>query len=210
MHIPDGILPGEVCAAGFAGSASLTWLCVRMARRKYPDPSRMVSRASVMSAAFFVASWIHIPLPPLSVHPVMAGLMGVVLGWLSFPAVLVALFFQAAMFGHGGFTSLGVNSLLMGGSALAAGALFRMVAGGKTGRAVPAAGFISGFSGVVLAAASTAAVLLLTLPAYIDPVTERAAVTAMALAHLPLAFAEGVFTGMTAGLLARMSPEMLA
>ena len=103
MHIPDGMLPGEICAAGYAGSAVLTWFCIKKARISSEDTAGIVSRASVMAAAFFVVSWVHIPLPPVSVHPVLAGLMGILLGWISFPAILVGLFFQAAMFSHGGF-----------------------------------------------------------------------------------------------------------
>ncbi|MBN2587715.1 MAG: cobalt transporter CbiM [Candidatus Fermentibacteraceae bacterium] len=209
MHIPDGMLPGEVCLAGFAGTAALTWISVKQAEKKYRDTSRVISRASVMAAAFFVASWIHIPLPPVSVHPILAGLMGIVLGWLSFPAILVALFFQAAMFGHGGFTTLGVNSLTMGGSALLAWGIFRAFPRGSGDKGVLQAGFLAGFAGVMLAAAATSAILLLTIPSYVDPSIERAGILAMAGSHIPVALAEGVFTGLVARLLMRLNPGML-
>lgn len=209
MHIPDGMLPGEVCLAGFAGTAALTWISVKQAEKKYRDTSRVISRASVMAAAFFVASWIHIPLPPVSVHPILAGLMGIVLGWLSFPAILVALFFQAAMFGHGGFTTLGVNSLTMGGSALLAWGIFRAFPRGSGDKGVLQAGFLAGFAGVMLAVAATSAILLLTIPSYVDPSIERAGILAMAGSHIPVALAEGVFTGLVARLLMRLNPGML-
>lgn len=210
MHIPDGMLPGGVCAAGYAGTAALTWLCIKKTRKSIEDPARIVSRASVMAAAFFVVSWIHIPLPPVSVHPVLAGLMGILLGWISFPAILVGLFFQAAMFGHGGYTTLGVNALTMGGAALLAWAMYRLLKRKKGERTILISGFVAGFAGVSLAVIFTGSVLILTMPAHIDARIESSAILAMAAAHLPLALAEGVFTALVARFLLRVKPDMLS
>ena len=209
MHIPDGMLPVEVCIAGYAGTAALTWLCIKKARSSSEDSARIVSRASVMAAAFFVVSWVHIPLPPVSVHPILAGLMGILLGWISFPAILVGLFFQAAMFGHGGFTTLGVNALSMGGSALIAWALYRLLRRKSCERAILISGFVAGFAGVTFAVIAVGSILILTIPAYINTEAEASAVLAMALAHLPLALGEGVFTALVARFLLRVKPDML-
>ena len=38
-------------------------------------------RTGVLSAAFFAASLVHLPLGPASVHLVLSGLMGALLGW---------------------------------------------------------------------------------------------------------------------------------
>lgn len=210
MHIPDGMLPGGVCAAGYAGTAALAWLCIKKAHKSIEDPARIVSRASVMAAAFFVVSWIHIPLPPVSVHPVLAGLMGILLGWIAFPAILVGLFFQAAMFGHGGYTTLGVNALCMGGAALLACGIYRLLKRKQGEKAVLISGFIAGFAGVSLAVILTGSVLILTIPAHIDARTESSAILAMAVSHLPLALAEGVFTALVARFLLRVKPDMLS
>ena len=203
------MLPAEICAAGYAGSAALTWLCIAKARSSSADPAKIVSRASVMAAAFFVVSWVHIPLPPVSVHPILAGLMGILLGWISFPAILVGLFFQAAMFGHGGFTTLGVNALSMGGAALLAWALYRMLRRKSGERAVLISGFVAGFAGVSFAVIAVGSVLILTIPAYINTAAEVSAILAMAMAYLPLALAEGVFTALVARFLLRVKPDML-
>jgi cobalt/nickel transport system permease protein len=210
MHIPDGMVPGEVCAAGFASTALLTWFSLGKVKKLYPDPARMISRASVMAAAFFVVSWIHIPLPPVSVHPILAGLIGILLGWLSIPTILIGLFFQAAMFGHGGFTTLGLNTLTMGGAALLSWFLYRGLSRGNSAGGMMAAGFTAGFMGVMIAAVSTALILILTIPSYIDPAAERAGILTMVVSHLPLAVAEGIFTAMIAAYLKKTSPEMLA
>src|SRR5262249_45378978 len=49
------------------------------------------------------------------------------LGWRAALAIPVGLFLQAALFGHGAFSTLGVNAVVMGLPALAAGGLFRLL-----------------------------------------------------------------------------------
>ncbi len=209
MHVSDGMLPPGFCAGGYAGSAALAWLSVTRAKKVYGNIERMVPRASVMAAAFFVVSWIHVPFPVVSVHPLLVGLMGALLGWMAFPAVMIALFFQAVMFGHGGFTTLGVNSVTMGGAALVSMAVYRAIGRGSGGKREFTAGLAAGFTGVVSAAAATTAVLLLGLPSYVDPEAERAAVSTMVLCHVPLAVVEGLFTASVMKFLAAVSPEMV-
>jgi len=209
MHVPDGMLPGEICIAGYAGTAALTWFCVKKAGCEFDDPAKLVSRASVMAAAFFVVSWIHIPLPPVSVHPVLAGLIGILLGWLSFPAILVGLFFQAAMFGHGGFSTLGVNALSMGGAALLAWMVYRMFKGKPREKTILVAGSLAGFTGVLLSVALTGSILILTIPGHINSTAETSSILAMAAAYIPLALAEGLFTGMAARFIYKIKPDML-
>ena len=209
MHIPDGMLPAEVCIAGYAGTAILTWISIRKTLRSSNDSARVVARASVMSAAFFVVSWIHIPIPPVSVHPILAGLMGILLGWVSFPAIVVGLFFQAAMFGHGGFTTLGINALSMGGGALLAAAVFKMLRGKQKKEASLLPGFLAGFAGVLLAVIVTSSVLLLTIPEYLDADMEVSTILALSLAYLPLALAEGMFTALVARFVLKVRPDML-
>ena len=77
----------------------------------------------MLSAVFFVASLVHIPIGPTSVHPLLNGLMGIVLGWAAVPAILVALLLQAVFFGFGGITVLGVNVVNMAVPALVVAAL---------------------------------------------------------------------------------------
>ena len=82
--------------------------CAARATPERNRPGREgVPKASLLTAAFFVASWIHIPVPPTSVHLVLNGLVGAALGYYAFPAILIGLFFQAVMFQHGGLTTPG-------------------------------------------------------------------------------------------------------
>jgi cobalt/nickel transport system permease protein len=107
MHISEGVLPGWLLATGWGLTAVGTYLGLRkIDNRKLP-------LVALLSAVFFIASLIHVPLEPTSVHLLMNGLAGLLLGWAAFPALLVALFFQAIFFQFGGLTVLGVNTFNM-------------------------------------------------------------------------------------------------
>ncbi|MEM6447040.1 MAG: energy-coupling factor ABC transporter permease, partial [Cyanobacteria bacterium P01_D01_bin.123] len=105
MHVPDGFLPLPIILGGYATTGALTWLSLRHIDR-LPNPQAAIPRASLLTAAFFVASWIHIPVPPASVHLVLNGLLGTILGYFAIPAIAIGLFFQAIMFNHGGLSTL--------------------------------------------------------------------------------------------------------
>ena len=210
MHIPDGILPMSVSAAGFAISGVATWYALRKINQQ-EDPQASIPKAALLTSAFFVASWIHIPVPPTSVHLILNGLLGVVLGWYAFPAILIGLFFQAIMFNHGGLTTLGVNAAIMGIPALAAYYIFqlRYKFGGDSPAALSRFAFLGGALGLGLAAAIAFPTLILTIPGHIDVVAERATIMALMIAHAPLMIIEGLFTATLVSFLARVKPELI-
>ena len=224
MHIPDGILPAAVCFGGYATTGAVTWYSLRKINQK-EDPREGIPKASLLTAAFFVASWIHIPIPPTSVHLVLNGLLGVVLGYYAFPAILIGLFFQAVMFQHGGLTTLGVNATMMGMPALLAYCLFRLRnvlghkddrlghKGDRKGRPYQALtgifGFLAGAGGLGIAALIAVALLITTIPTHLDAGAERASIYALTLAHVPLMIIEGAFTALVVLFLQRVSPELL-
>lgn len=210
MHIADGILPGPVTAAGYAVTAAATWYSIRQINRK-ENPRENVPKASLMTAAFFVASWIHIPVPPTSVHLVLNGLLGAVLGYFAFPAILIGLFFQAVMFQHGGITTLGVNATIMGIPAIISHYIFRLrkLGNSDSRRKTAIFGFLSGTTAILISVALFISILMTYLPADIDIAIERAARTALAVAHLPLAVIEGIITSMLTVFLQRVRPRVL-
>jgi cobalt/nickel transport system permease protein len=119
VHIDDGVLQPAWLAGGFALAGLLALLGAWRIR------DEEIPRVGVLAAAFFVASLIHVPLPGSpKTHLLLNGLIGVVLGRRAFLAIPVALFLQAALFHHGGFTALGVNSCVMGVPALLSWLLF--------------------------------------------------------------------------------------
>ena len=109
VHVGDGQLAPAVLAVGAAGGlAGLAGSLSHLHDRDIP-------RVAVLSSLFFAASLWHVPLPlaGTSIHLVLCGLLGLLLGWHTFLAVTLVLFFQALMFGHGGITALGVNIVAM-------------------------------------------------------------------------------------------------
>ena len=210
MHIPDGILPIQITAAGYAATAAVTWYSLRKIKQK-EDPRQDIPKASLMTAAFFVVSLIHIPIPPTSVHLVLNGLMGALLGYYAFPAILIGLFFQAVMFGHGGLTTLGVNAIIMGLPAIIAAYIFRLrrLGNRESPRWDGVFGFLSGFVALGLSVAMFVAILLTSLPADLNAAVEQAALFILAIAHLPLMLIEGVITAFLVIFLRRVRPTML-
>lgn len=210
MHIPDGILPAEATIAGYAAAGALTWVALRQIDRR-DDPQADVPKAALMTSAFFVASWIHIPVPPTSVHLVLNGLLGVVLGYYAVPAILIGLFFQAVMFQHGGLTTLGVNATMMGVPALLAYHLFqlrhRLRLDGP--RATGAFAFFGSAGGLLLAALIAMGVLITTIPAHLNVAAEREAILTLTLAHVPLALIEGAFAAALVLYLERVKPGLI-
>ncbi len=227
MHIPD-ILPAPVAIAGYSLTGLTTWLCLKRIDR-LPDPQAQVPKASLLTAAFFVASWIHIPTPLASVHFVLNGLLGVLLGWFAFPAILIGLLFQAVMFQHGGLSTLGVNALVMGIPALIAHLVFqmgRMGLGHRRGdpttdqaaqanaSALPrwllgSLGFVAGALGLGLSVLAFFSAMVIFLPAHLDAAMEQRAIALLCIAHLPVIALEGGFTAMLVLFLQRVKPELL-
>jgi cobalt/nickel transport system permease protein len=107
MHISEGILSGPVLLSGAALAAAGTAVGL-----KQLDYDR-IARTGILSAAFFVASLIHVPVGPTSVHLILNGIVGIMLGWAAFPAILIALLLQALFFQFGGLTTLGINTIIM-------------------------------------------------------------------------------------------------
>ncbi len=107
MHISEGVLSAPVLIAGAVGAVGGLGLGLRGL-----EGEKLV-RVGVLSSAFFVASLLHFPLGPVSVHLVLNGLVGALLGWAAFPAIFVALLLQALLLQFGGITTLGVNTVVM-------------------------------------------------------------------------------------------------
>ncbi|MDB5642030.1 MAG: cobalamin biosynthesis protein CbiM, partial [Hyphomicrobiales bacterium] len=102
-HIPDGVLSMPVLVGGAVVAAG----AVGLGLKRISD--RDIPRVAILASGFFALSLFAVPVGPSSVHLLLGGLMGVVLGSAIFPAVCVALLLQAVMFGFGGLTTLGVN-----------------------------------------------------------------------------------------------------
>jgi ABC-type Co2+ transport system permease subunit len=121
VHISDGVLTTPWIAAGFALAA----LLVGLAAWRIRDDE--VPRVAILTAAFFVSSLIHIRVGPTSIHLLLTGLVGVMLGRRSALAIAVGLLMQVLLIGHGGWSTLGVNACVMTLPALLCGLLFQVL-----------------------------------------------------------------------------------
>jgi cobalt/nickel transport system permease protein len=154
MHISEGVLSPAVLAGGWP------WRQGDGPGLRRLDHDRLMTVA-ILSAAFFVASLIHVPVGPASAHLILNGLLGAMLGLAAFPAILVALTLQAVLFQFGGLTVLGVNTFTMAFSAAACGWAFRPLLA-RGGRAGGVGAFLCGALGVGLAGLFTACALALS------------------------------------------------
>lgn len=196
MHISDGVLPLSVTIGGYAaGAALVAWSARRTHNEEMP-------KLAVMTAAFFVASLIHVPFGPTSVHLIIPGLTGALLGPSAFLSIGLGLLLQSLLFQFGGLTALGANALMMGLPALACGWLFQRFKGRTIGRQA-AVGGLSGAFGTALAAIILA-LLLATGGEDFFGVAKIAL-----LAHVPVIIVEGAVSAFTIGFLARVKPALL-
>ena len=210
MHIPDGFLPPHVCLAGYALTGGVTWYCLSQIKRdRYTQAN--IPKASLLTAAFFISSLIHIPIPPTSVHLILNGLMGAVLGYYAFPAILIGLFFQAVMFQHGGMSTLGVNAVILGVPAIAAHHLFRQREHlqGKRQILTKVLSFVAGAGALLLSAAMFAILLITHISPDMNINAERTAILLSFGSYGIQAIIEGVFTVMLISFLEQVKPELL-
>lgn len=196
MHISEGVLSAPVLASGAALAAAGT--AVGLKKLDYDK----IANVGMLSAAFFVAALIHVPIGPASVHLVFNGLVGTMLGWAAFPAILVALILQAMLFQFGGITTLGVNTMIMALPAVLSYYLFGHLIAIWPGKSTTA-GFICGFSAVLLSALTLGTTLILTGESF------NVIAKLVILANVPVMVIEGIVTAFCIGFLNKVRPEML-
>lgn len=197
-HIPDGLLSLPVLAGGWVATGGLAAWSLRRLREE------TIPTTAVMAAVFFSVSLVAVPVGPSSVHLLLAGLMGLMIGPLTVPAVMVGLALQALMFGFGGLLSLGVNTLNIALPGVVAGLLL----GPLVGRAAPARAAVLAALGAALAVLATgggvALALALSSPDYLP------SARVLLLTYMPLMAAEALITGFAVHFLKRVRPEALA
>ena len=198
MHISEGVLSPPVLIAG----AGLTAVGVAIGLRKLETEE--IPSVGILSAGFFVASLVHVPIGPASVHLVLNGLLGLLLGWKAFPAILVGLALQALLFQFGGLTSLGVNTVNMALPAVLCYYLFGWgVRPGVRHAVFVTTAFAAGACGILFSGILVGFSLYLTGEAFLP------AAKLVLVAHVPVMLIEGALTIACALFLKRVKPELL-
>jgi cobalt/nickel transport system permease protein len=123
LHLPDGALPWWLWAPGILLSGLILFVVSRRHRGDRPDRLALVGALSALMLAAMA-----LPLGPFGYHLSLAPLVGMLLGgglaFVSACVVNAAL----ALLGHGGFTVVGVNSLVTGLAAALGSRAYRLLA----------------------------------------------------------------------------------
>jgi cobalt/nickel transport system permease protein len=197
MHLSDGIINGDVCLAGYVVSVLITTYSLKKI------PAEDTPKIAVVTAAFFIASLIHIKIGPSSVHLVLNGLVGILLGIAAFPSIFVGLLLQAIVFGHGGITTLGVNSIIMGTPAMLSYFLFNVTKHYNHKTITLSLSFICGALSIFLAALLMAFFLIFSEKEFIN------VAKLIVIAHIPVMIIEGIICLLTVSFLLKVKPELL-
>ena len=196
MHISEGVLSGPVLAAGAAIAIAGTTIGL-----KKIDYDQMV-HVAILASAFFVASLIHVNIGPVSVHLILNGVVGLLLGLAAFPAILTALVLQSLFFQYGGLTALGVNAVIMAAPAVLVHYLFLPLLG-KSPRLTFVAGFLAGFFSIALSS------LLMGIALWFTNEDFLKTCIAIISAHVPVMVIEGIITGFCVSFLLKVYPEII-
>jgi cobalt/nickel transport system permease protein len=198
VHISEGVLSPGVLIAG----AGLTVAGVAIGLRHLKP--KEIPTTGILSAAFFVASLIHVPVGPASVHLVLNGLLGLILGWKSFPAILIGLLLQALLFQFGGLTTLGINTLNMALPAVVCYYLTGWILKRSHSPLVlTLTAFICGAFAVFLSGIMVGFSLFLTGEAFLP------AAKLIVAAHIPVMIIEGILAAACIFFIRKVKPELL-
>jgi cobalt/nickel transport system permease protein len=200
MHISDGVLPLPVVVGGWIITIILLAVTLRWAG-KHGDIAQEIPKLSVLTSAFFVASLIHIDIPPSSAHLILNGLLGIILGPLCYVAMFIGLTLQALLFQHGGLTVIGVNTLNIGIPGLIAYLTF--LAGYRRKISLPILGGLCCGLAVLLTVVCLVTVLVISGEQFVS------VAGVLAVAHVPIMIAEAIVGGAVVGYIARVKPELL-
>lgn len=197
MHISEGVLSAPVLVSG--GAITVIGTAIGLKRIDYEK----VMTVGLFSSAFFIASFIHVPIGPASVHLLLSGLLGLILGWSAFPAILAALFLQAVLFQYGGLLVLGINTAIISIPAIAIGLLLKPALQTK-GKTRMIAFFAAGSLPIIGSSLFMAGCLILSERGF------QNASLLLILWNLPIAVLEGFITLFTIEFLAKVQPEILS
>lgn len=231
VHISANVLTVPWAAGGFAGMAALIGLGLWRLR------DDEIPRIALLTAAYFIASSIHVPLGPTSAHLLLNGLVGVMLGRRAGLAIAIGLLFQAVLLGHGDLSTWGINCCVSTLPALLAAPLYRNLANAeRTGlpeASLAVSWLLYPWSLVVVGpvlvmlrrmrwTAESAGGFLVGFGVVMGTAMLNGAVLAAGGAadwrifavlipavHLPVAIVEGLVLSVLVGLIARVKPEIL-
>ena len=201
MHIPDGFLDTKTWVTAAAASGAVLAYAVRKANAEMEEKDAPLM--GVTAAFIFAAQMLNFPVAGgTSGHFIGGALAAILLGpWKAMLTMLSVVTVQALLFGDGGVSTLGANTLNMAIIApFVAHAMYAVLRRFGASIGAFAAGLVSTMvtalaCAVELAASGTAPLLLTT--------------ALMGGWHLLIGVGEGVITATTVGFLLKVRPDMV-
>jgi cobalt/nickel transport system permease protein len=131
-------------------------------------------------------------------------MLGLILGWKAFPAILVGLSLQALLFQFGGITTLGINTLNMALPGVTCYYLFGRGVKRNSGQLIfIITAFAAGFCAVLFAG------ILVGFSLYLNGEAFLPAAKLLVAAHLPVMLIEGILTATCTLFLKKVRPDIL-
>lgn len=124
LHIPDGVLPAWLWVGGLVLALLLLALSARVTEARRAG----IAFRGALGGIVLLAMAIEIPLGPIEYHLSLVGPAGVLLGAAGAFQVMFVVCAILALAGHGGFTVVGLNALVLGSGAALARPLARLLA----------------------------------------------------------------------------------
>lgn len=197
MHIADGVLSTPVIVATSVAAAGT--IAYGLKKTKEED----IPKIALMSGTFFALSLITVPIGPSSVHPLICGLVGIILGGKSALAFFPALLLQALLFHHGGLTSLGANTFMLFLPAYISHLIYTSMVHSKP----MVKGTMIGALSVVMTVIILTLILYFTQPEFASGAAS--VIKVLVVSHLPLVVVEGILTGAAANFLSHSQPNWI-
>jgi len=195
MHISEGILKPEILIGGTIVSIAIGSYALKKLKNEE------IPLVAVFSALFFLASFIHIPVGPASVHLILNGIIGAILGVRAFIAIGIALLLQGLLFGYGGVSTLGINTFNLALPALIGYAIFSLHVNNNLIKKIKY--FFIGF----LPVTTSALMLSITLACNGESLIPAAKIAFIA--NMPVMFIEGFITMFALLFLEKVYPKIL-
>ncbi len=121
LHIPDGVIPVIWLVIGYLLTGIV--LAIALWRVRRDEASQRLPRLGIVAALMLVGMSVEIGI--IGYHVNLSVLGGILLGpWLGFIAAFIVNLILA-LFGHGGITVVGLNTLIVGSETIVGGAVFR-------------------------------------------------------------------------------------
>ena len=152
LHLADGLLPAWLWGSGMIVALAL------LARASHLASPQQLAYRGALGGLMLAA--MAVPLGPIDFHLTLAGPLGVLLG----PAGALQVAFVAnailALMGHGGLTTIGLNTLILGSAAAVAHPTYRLLA---RSQAPPLAMALATAAGQVVAGVAWLAISVVAL-----------------------------------------------